>query len=105
MRFVETPIFTKVITALLDDDSYRDLQSSLMRRPDQGVTVGRTHGARKIRWARPGGGKRGGIRVLYYWAPREAAFYMLYAYAKSEKGDLTPKQAQSLAQLIREEFK
>lgn len=105
MRFVETPIFTKVITALLDDDSYRHLQSSLMRRPDQGVTVGGTHGARKIRWARPGGGKRGGIRVLYYWAPREAAFYMLYAYAKSEQGDLTPKQAQALAQLIREEFK
>ncbi len=36
MRFVETPIFTKVITALLDDESYRRLQSALMRRPEQG---------------------------------------------------------------------
>ena len=105
MRFVETPIFTKVITALLDDESYRSLQSALMRRPEQGPTIGGTHGARKARWARPGSGKRGGIRVIYYWAVREAAFYMLYAYAKNEQGDLTPTQARVLSALIREEFK
>jgi hypothetical protein len=105
MRFVETPIFTKVITALLDDESYRGLQSTLMRRPEQGPTIGGTHGARKMRWARAGAGKRGGIRVIYFWAAREAAFYMLYAYAKNEQGDLTPSQARVLAALIREEFK
>lgn len=105
MRFVETPIFTKVITALLDDESYRGLQSALMRRPEQGPTIGGTHGARKVRWARPGAGKRGGIRVIYYWAVRETAFYMLYAYAKNDQGDLTPNQARVLAALIREEFK
>jgi hypothetical protein len=105
MRFVETPVFTKVITALLDDESYRNMQSALMRRPEQGAAIGGTRGARKVRWSRPGSGKRGGIRVIYYWAPREAAFYMLYAYAKNEQGDLTPKQAQVLATLIREEFK
>ena len=105
MRFVETPIFTRVITALLDDASYRDLQSALMRRPEQGASIGGTRGARKVRWALPGAGKRGGIRVIYYWAAREAAFYMLYAYAKNEQGDLTPKQAKALAALIRKEFK
>jgi len=102
MRFVETPIFTRVISALLDDESYRQLQSSLMRRPEQGATIG---AARKLRWAREGSGKRGGIRVIYFWAPREAAFYMLYAYAKNEQDDLTPGQAKALAGLIREEFK
>lgn len=105
MRFVETPIFTKVITALLDDESYRNLQSALMRRPEQGPIIGGTHGARKVRWARRGVGKRGGIRVIYYWAVRESALYMLYAYAKNEQGDLTPSQARVLAALIREEFK
>jgi hypothetical protein len=105
MRFVETPIFTKVITRLLDDEAYRALQGALMLRPEQGPTIGGAHGARKIRWARPGGGKRGGIRVIYYWAPSEAAFYMLYAYAKNEQGDLTPAQARVFGQLIREEFK
>jgi len=43
--------------------------------------------------------------VIYFWAAREAAFYMLYAYAKHEQGDLTPSQARVLAALIREEFK
>jgi len=105
MRFVETPIFTKVITALLDDESYRNLQSGLMRRPAQGAVIGGTRGARKVRWARRGSGRSGGIRVIYYWAVRESAFYMLYAYAKNEQGDLTPKQAKVLAELIREEFK
>ena len=76
-----------------------------MRRHERGATIGGTHGARKVRWALPGAGKRSGIRVIYYWAVRESAFYMLYAYAKNEQGDLTPSQAKVLAALIREEFK
>jgi hypothetical protein len=47
----------------------------------------------------------GGIRVIYYCAAREAAFHMLYAYAKNEQGDRTPKQTRVLAALIQEEFK
>jgi hypothetical protein len=105
MRFVETPIFTKVITRLLDDEAYRGLQSALMVRPEQGPLLRGAHGARKIRWGAGGRGKRGGIRVIYYWSSIEAAFYMLYAYAKNEQGDLTPAQARVLGQLIREEFK
>ncbi len=58
----------------------------------------KTH-ARKVRWGRAAIGKRGGIRVIYYWAPRETAFYMLYAYSKSEQGDLTRKQTQMLEAL------
>lgn len=105
MRFVETPIFTKVITWLLDDDEYRSLQIALMLRPEQGPIVRGTGGLRKVRWAKAGAGKRGGLRVIYYWTPTEGAFYMLYAYAKNEQGDLTPAQARALGQLVREEFK
>lgn len=105
MRFVETPVFTRAIDRLLGPEAHRELQSALMRRPDQGPTVGGAGGARKMRWARSGAGKRGGIRVIYYWAPAERVFYMLYAYAKNEQGDLTRKQAELLALLIREEFK
>jgi hypothetical protein len=105
VRFVETPIFTKVITRFLDDEGYRALQGALMLRPEQGPAIGGAGGARKLRWARSGGGKRGGIRVIYYWAPAESAFYMLYVYSKKEQGDLTPSQARQVGQLIREEFK
>jgi hypothetical protein len=105
VRFVETPIFTRVITRLLDDDEYRSLQIALMLRPEQGPIVRGAGGLRKVRWAKAGAGKRGGLRVIYYWAPKETAIYMLYAYAKNEQGDLTPAQARALGQLVREEFK
>jgi hypothetical protein len=105
MRFVETPVFTKVITGQLDDEAYRSLQVALMLRPEQGAVMKGAGGLRKVRWARPGAGKRGGLRVIYYWAPRESAFYMLYAYSKNEQGDLTAAQARVLGALVREEFK
>ncbi len=105
MRFVETPVFTSTVSRLLDDDSYRQLQLALLLRPEQGPVIGGAGGARKIRWARAGSGKRGGVRIIYYWAPKEAAFYMLFAYSKNEQGDLTPAQAKALGRLIREEFK
>ena len=105
MRFVETPVFTRVINRLLNDDEYRGLQVALMLRPDQGPVIRGSGGLRKVRWARPGGGKSGGFRVIYYWAPGETAFYMLYAYSKNEQGDLTSSQVKRLGDLVREEFK
>jgi hypothetical protein len=105
MRFVETPIFTKVIERFISDEDYRSLQIALMLRPEQGPVIRGGGGLRKVRWARPGGGKSGGLRVIYYWSPTEEAFYMLYAYAKNEQGDLTAAQTRALGQLVREEFK
>jgi len=53
MRFVETPIFTKVINRLVDDEAYRGLQIALMLRPEQGPVIRGGGGLRKVRWARP----------------------------------------------------
>lgn len=105
MRFVETPVFTAALRWLLDDDEYRRLQIALMFRPEQGPVIKGSGGLRKVRWARTRGGKRGGARIIYYWAPVEAAFYMLYVYTKSEQGDLTPAQVRILGRLVQEEFK
>jgi hypothetical protein len=105
MRFVETPIFTAALQRHLDDESYRQLQVALILRPEQGPIIRGSGGLRKVRWAKAGGGKRGGLRVIYYWAPGEHAFYMLYAYTKSEQGDLTAAQTRQLSRVVREEFK
>ncbi len=105
MRFVETPVFTAALRRHLDDDQYRQLQIALMLRPEQGPVIRGSGGLRKVRWATTGGGKRGGLRVIYYWAPGEHVFYMVYAYAKSEQGDLTSAQTRQLRGLVREEFK
>jgi hypothetical protein len=44
------------------------------------------------------------LRLIYYWAPQEQAFYMLYVYAKNEQSDLTPAQVKILRRIVREEF-
>ncbi len=77
----------------------------MVLRPEQGALIPASGGLRKLRWAASGRGKRGGLRVIYYWLPDEEAFYMLYAYAKNEQGDLTSAQIRILARLVREEFK
>jgi hypothetical protein len=105
MRFVETPMFTSAISRHIDDESYRHLQIALMLRPEQGPIIRGSGGLRKVRWAAAGTGKRGGLRVIYFWSAGERAFYMLYAYTKSEQGDLTPAQTRVLGRLVREEFK
>jgi hypothetical protein len=104
MRFVETAAFTAGTRRLLSDDSYRALQVSLLLRPDQGRLIPGGRGLRKVRWAAPGKGERGGLRIIYYWARSRDAIYMLYAYGKQVQGDLTPAQLRMLIQAVQEEF-
>jgi hypothetical protein len=53
----------------------------------------------------PGQGKRGGLRIIYYWEAQSKTFYMLYAYLKNEREDLTAQQLRLLGRLVREEFR
>src|SRR3990172_9489677 len=99
MRFVETPVFTKRLRDLLPDEDYRTLQIALLLRPEQGPLIKGSGGLRKVRWARKGIGKRGGVRVIYFWRADEQVFYMLFAYAKTAQGDLTPDQLRVLARI------
>ena len=105
MRFVETPVFTKRLKELLADEDYRTLQIALLLRPEQGPLIKGGAGLRKVRWAPRGVGKRGGVRVIYFWRPSDQAFYMLFAYAKIEQEDLTSEQLRVLARVVREELK
>jgi len=105
MLVVETPVFTRRICDLLPDGEYRRLQLALVLRPEQGALVPGGQGLRKLRWGQPGRGKRGGLRVLYYWDKDPETVYLLFVYEKSRQADLTPNQAKALGRLIREEFK
>ena len=104
MRFIETPIFTRTVVEFLDDEDYRALQLALLMRPELGPLLRRSGGLRKIRWSVPGQGKRGGLRVIYYWDEATETFYMLYVYPKNEQEDLSAKQLRVLRRLVSEEF-
>ena len=56
----------------MDDDLYRQLQNFLIEQPDAGDLIEGTGGLRKVRWKLPGTGKRGGVRVIYFWRVAEA---------------------------------
>ena len=101
----ETSVFTRQVCELLDDESYRLLQLRLIADPAAGKLIPGTGGLRKVRWQAAGRGKRGGVRVIYYWASKPEVILMLLVYDKSERDDLSPQQQKMLATLVREEFK
>jgi mRNA-degrading endonuclease RelE of RelBE toxin-antitoxin system len=103
MVFYETDIFTEQIVESLDDDSYRELQTVLIRDPEAGDLIPRTRGLRKIRCRARGRGKRGGLRVIYYLVRRDEIF-MLYAYAKNQQEDLTPEQLKKLRIIVEQQL-
>ena len=86
---------------LLSDDQYAELQAALVVRPDAGDLIQGSHGLRKLRWKIDGGGKRGGMRVIYYLLTADDQLYMLYAYSKAEREDLTRQQIKQLAEIVK----
>lgn len=104
MVFFETPTFTKRIQELVSDDDYRQLQLLLIKFPEIGKVIKGSGGVRKIRWSGPGTGKRGGIRILYYYVNKLDQIYMFFAYSKSDLSDLSNVQLRLLKKVILEEF-
>jgi len=102
MIFIETPIFTKEVQALLPDDSYPEMQQALLVRPEAGNLIPGSGGLRKLRWKLPRVGKRGSLRIIYYWDTPSYTIYMLLPYKKSKQEDLTQDQLKILSRLIKE---
>ena len=99
MELIETSTFTRQMTALLSDEDFGEFQSRLAANPGLGA---RRPGSGSLASPR---GKRGGARVIYYWAVRKDLILLLYAYAKNVSADLTPKQVAQLAKVVKEEFR
>lgn len=100
MIFIETPVFTKRIKALISDDEYRRLQVSLTENPKQGALIKNASGIRKVRWRTGSHGKRGGVRVLYYYAESLRQLRMLFVFGKNEQDNLTDEQLSQLRGIV-----
>jgi hypothetical protein len=86
--FIESSIFERILTVYLDDDEYSEFQQFLMQNPEAGELVPGSGGVRKVRWTRPGMGKRGGLRIIYFVRYQPNEFWMLTLYAKAKREDV-----------------
>lgn len=96
MEFIEFSHFAKNISLLGDDDEYLSLQLHMMEQPDAGVVMPGGGGLRKLRWAGSGHGKRGGLRLIYYYVTAEGQILLLHLYAKNEMENLSSEQLKQL---------
>ena len=106
LEFLETHAFTRQIVALMSDADYAALQGALIVDPEAGDLIQGSGGLRKIRWQEPqrGKGKRGGARIIYYWYEPRTVIYMLLAYSKGERDDLSAREKRFLRQLVAQEL-
>lgn len=103
--FVETSVFSAQLMEHLHDDDYRSLQSALALRPEQGSLIPGSGGLRKLRWSLRDKGKRGGLRIIYYWDSADDVIYLIYLYAKNELENLRPDQLKLLRRTLEEDLK
>ncbi len=101
MEIIETHVFTRKIKNVLSDNEYRKLQWALVINPEIGALISGGRGLRKLRWDIPGKGKRGGLRIIYYWYAQDEMIYMLFPYKKSEQDDLTDEQLKMLSKYVK----
>jgi hypothetical protein len=102
MEFIETPTFTRLVTALLPAEDYRLLQNGLLGDPAKGDLVRGGGGIRKMRLAASGRGKSGGMRVIYFWAKPKDRIYLLLIHPKSRRDDLSDKETAFLREYVKE---
>jgi mRNA-degrading endonuclease RelE of RelBE toxin-antitoxin system len=104
LLFKETSFFTRQSAELLPDDELNSLQWLLMANPESGDLIRGSGGLRKLRWAGLGRGKRGGLRIIYYWHVPGNIILLLLAYPKNDQENLTPSQVKALKSIIDTEF-
>ncbi len=99
MIFIESAVFTRQVQALLTDDEYAALQWRLALYPKAAAVIQNTGGLRKMRWASRHGGKRGGVRVIYFHAVSQSQIRFLLIYRKGVKDDLSVAEKKILRKL------
>jgi hypothetical protein len=100
MTVVETDRFLKDARPLMPESERTNLVSFVAINPNAGDLIPETGGVRKLRWARPGKGKRGGARVIYYFHSEQLPVFLLAAYGKNEKANLTKAERNAMAKLV-----
>jgi mRNA-degrading endonuclease RelE of RelBE toxin-antitoxin system len=86
----ETAVFMRQAGALWTEDERFEFVDFIARNPEAGDLIPESGGVRKVRWGRQGSGKRGGVRIIYFYHDPAMPLYLLMIYAKARRDDLSP---------------
>ena len=100
VAFVETSVFTRIVHDYLTDDEYAELQRFLAAYPESGDVVPGSGGVRKLRWRMRHGGKRGGLRVIYFLRTQVGEIWMLTIYGKAERETIAAHALRAIKEAI-----
>jgi hypothetical protein len=96
----ETAVFVRQAGAVWADDEQFEFVDFIARNPEAGDLIPATGGVRKVRWGRRGSGKRGGVRIIYFYHDPAMPLYLLMIYAKSRRDDLSPDARRTVQELV-----
>lgn len=97
---VELPSCAKDLEGVLTPEEREGLIAYIARHPDEGAIIPDTGGLRKVRWGARGKGKRGGARIIYYFRDLNMPVYLLAAFVKGEKIDLTKAEKMAMRKVV-----
>ncbi len=98
---VELPEYIRRSEKLLSNSENRNIINYLAAHPKAGDVMKGTGGIRKLRWAREGSGKRGGVRIIYYFHNENIPLFLLTIFGKNEKTNLSKSERNELAKFVR----
>ena len=99
MQIFVTTTYERATRKLISESVRKEMEAAIVANPGRAPVIPGTGGIRKLRWAGSGRGKQGGVRAIYFFQSEPGAIYMLTAYAKADREDLTPADKKALSRL------
>jgi hypothetical protein len=100
LTVAETSLFLRQAADVWTDAERAAFVDFIAANPEEGDLIQDTGGIRKVRWSRQGSGKRGGVRVVYFYHDTAMPLYLLMVYAKAQREDLSPDEKRRVRELV-----
>ena len=100
LTVVESPLFQRLWPLYWTEDERAEFASYIAADPTAGVVVPGSGGVRKIRWARPGAGKSGGVRVIYFNRTEWGEVMLLTLYAKGKTENISAAKLKEIRRAL-----